>query len=308
MYYFIVNPAARCGRGEKIWNKLEKILKRQQIAYESFLTTQAGDAGKYARSLTEGCKEPRVITAVGGDGTFSEVLDGISFCGPVTLGYIPAGSGNDLARSLHFPKNPKRCLRKILSPKYHKMLDYGIISYGDDIIHHRRFAVSSGIGLDAAVCHNLLYSKTKKWLNRFHAGKLAYLVIGIKQLLKAKSTKGYIILDGVKKVEFNHIYFISVHIHPFEGGGFRFAPRADYSDGKFSVCVVSSHSKSRLVPLLLSSYLKSHSRCKGIRYYECKEAQIHVDNPMAVHSDGESCFCQTDIQLSCVEKKVRLIV
>ena len=57
------------------------------------------------------------------------------------------------------------------------------------------------------------------------------------------SCKGYIILDGVKKVEFNHIAFISCHIQPFEGGGFKLAPRANCSDGKLSVCVVSHAAK-----------------------------------------------------------------
>ena len=43
---------------------------------------------------------PHTIIAVGGDGTVNEILNGLSFDGPVTLGYIPTGSGNDLARSL----------------------------------------------------------------------------------------------------------------------------------------------------------------------------------------------------------------
>ena len=127
-YSFIVNPNASGGRGERIWRRLEKQLKHLGVPYEAFVTEKTGDARRLACDLTEHQREPRILIAVGGDGTVSEVLDGISFCGPVTLGYIPTGSGNDLARSLRLPKSPSRCLKKILNPKYHKLLDYGVLS------------------------------------------------------------------------------------------------------------------------------------------------------------------------------------
>lgn len=308
MYYFIVNPHSRSGRGGKIWKKLEKLLRSWQVEYECFLTEKPGDAKEFARKLTEGVREPRVITAVGGDGTVNEILDGLFFCGPVTFGYIPAGSGNDLARSLRLPKAPKKCLKKILHPQYHRQLDYGVLSYGEDAVAHRRFCVSAGIGMDAAVCHNLLFSRTKNVMNRVHAGKLCYLLIGIKQLLLAKPSRGYLVLDGVKKVEFNHIYFIAVHIHPYEGGGFRFAPGANPCDGKLTVSVVSHSEKRKLVPILLSAYFRRSKHCRGIRTYECREARIHTERPMAVHTDGESCLCQDDLQIQCIEKQLRVIV
>ncbi|MDO5415617.1 MAG: YegS/Rv2252/BmrU family lipid kinase [Lachnospiraceae bacterium] len=307
MYFFIVNPNSRCGWGEKVWKKLKKLLEQKAVEYECYLTEKAGDASMLARSLTEGVREPRVIVVVGGDGTFNEVLDGLAFGGMITLGYIPAGSGNDLARSLKLPSNPVKGLKRILSPKHHQLLDYGVITFGKEA-EHRRFAVSSGIGMDAAVCSNLLESPTRKRLNRVHLGKLSYIVIGIKQLILARPSKGCLILDGVKKVEFNHICFISVHIHPFEGGGFLFAPKADYKDGMLSVCVVSQKNKLKLIPILLSALLKEKKRKKGVRIYDCREASFHVENPMPVHADGEICGTWTDIQAECIERKIRMIV
>lgn len=308
MYHFIVNPNACCGRGVRIWKKLERQLDSANIEYEAHLTKQQGDAKRFARELTEGMKEPKMIVAVGGDGTVNEVLDGISFGGPITFGYIPAGSGNDLARSLKISKNPYRALKKILNPRYHKLLDYGVVSYGEDVISYRRFMVSSGIGLDAAICHNILHSRLRCVLNRLHFNGLSYILIGIRQLLCAKSVKGYILLDGVQKVEFNHIYFISAHIHPYEGGGFKFAPKADYSDGKLAVCVVNGSSRRKLIPVLAGARLKKYGRHPGIRNFECRELVIHTDKPLAVHVDGESCLCQQDLQIRCIEKKIRIIV
>lgn len=308
MYYFIVNPNARGGRGGSIWKKLDKQLHHTGIAYEAYLTEKPGDARDISARLTEGCKEPRIIVVMGGDGTVNEVLNGLSFGSPVTLGYIPAGSGNDLARSLKLPKRPGKCLKKILNPKYHKQMDYGVLSYGIEEVAHRRFMVSSGIGMDAAVCHNLLDSKAKLVLNKLRLGKLSYLLIGIKQLILAHPVKGYILLDGVQKVEFNHIYFISTHIHPFEGGGFKFAPSADASDGYLDVCVVHQSSRLKLIPILLNALMRRKKKYSGMRHYRCREAEIHTDKALPVHADGESCYCQKDLIVRCIEKKVRIIV
>ena len=78
MYSFIVNPNASGGRGERIWRRLEKQLKHLGVPYEAFVTEKTGDARRLACDLTEHQREPRILIAVGGDGTVSEVLDGIS--------------------------------------------------------------------------------------------------------------------------------------------------------------------------------------------------------------------------------------
>ena len=52
----------------------------------------------------------------------NEVLDGVSFHGPLSLGYIPAGSGSDLARSLRMPGRTIKCLKKQLAPRHFTMM------------------------------------------------------------------------------------------------------------------------------------------------------------------------------------------
>ncbi|MCI9148040.1 MAG: diacylglycerol kinase family lipid kinase [Hungatella sp.] len=307
MYYFIVNPNASGGRSNKIWKRIERQLNHLEISYQAFVTEKPGDAIVYAARLTEGCKEPRVIITVGGDGTVNEVLDGLAFCGPVTLGYIPAGSGNDLARSLKLSRRPSRCLRKILSPKYYKLLDYGVISYGEKM-EHRRFMVSAGMGMDGAVCHSLACSRMKQVLNRFRMGKLSYWAAGICQLVRAYPVKGYLLLDGAQKVELNHIYFVSAHIHAYEGGGFKFAPAADPCDGRLTLCVVHHSGKLGLIPFLVSSLLGHQKKYRGVRSYQCREVEIHTERPMPVHVDGESCMSQKAVHLRCIQGKVRMIV
>lgn len=307
MYFFIVNPHSCGGKGERIWKKLKKLLEEKMVSYEGYLTGQPGDARKRARELTENAQDAKVIVTVGGDGTLNEVLDGLCFYPAVTLGYIPAGLGNDFARSLRLPANPRRALNKILTSPYYQLLDYGVLTYGNKA-EHRRFGVSAGIGLDGEICQRIQQGMLGKVLRRLRLERFSYILLGLERLIFAKPSKGYIILDRVKKIEFNHIYFMSAHIHPSEGGGFRFAPGADGSDGKLSVCVVSHGSKRKLLNTLVSALLYRRKNVRGIRCYECKEVAFYVEQPLPVHVDGEVCGSWAKMEAECIGKKIRLII
>ena len=52
MYYFVVNPASRSGKGLKIWEKTEEILKEKKIEYESYILTAPGEAREMAQFLS----------------------------------------------------------------------------------------------------------------------------------------------------------------------------------------------------------------------------------------------------------------
>lgn len=307
MYYFIVNPNAGSGSGLKVWNKVERYLETEGVSYHIHMTEGAGQATGYAAQITKGCREPRVIVVIGGDGTFNEVLDGICLCSLITMGYIPAGTGNDLAKGLKLPHSPLKGIRQILHPKYIKQIDYGVAAYGEEAVRHRRFIVSAGIGLDAAVCHSRNYSGCRSCLERFGFRRLMYVTTALRQYLKARPVKGYLLLDGVKRVEFNNIYFVSAQLQPYEGGGFRFSPSALYNDGVLDICVLSHSSKREVFSIASRAYLK-RGKNKGMRIYNCREAKIHLERPMAVHVDGESCQYQTEIEVRCIERAIRMIV
>lgn len=315
MLTFIVNPVSGDGRGELIWKVLEKALKKKDTEYRVFFTEEPGDAVRIADQLTaetenqmsEDPSAEEVMVAVGGDGTMNEVLNGIRISDRITLGYIPAGTGNDLARGLKLPHAPLRALKKILDRKSVKMLDYGILSCGEENPYHRRFLVSSGIGYDAAVNLDIEARRREKKPMLPFIKMLTYTAVGAGRIIKTKPVKGSVCMDGIKTVEFNHIFFVSAHIQPTEGGGVRFAPKADAADGELTACIVHSNSKRQIVRILASAYFGNHLKYAGVRSYNCKEMRITADAPLPVHTDGESCGLRREICLSCVEQKLRFI-
>ena len=185
IYHFIVNPRARSGLGEMLWKQLEPELCRKRIDYQIHLTTKKKDAGKIASKITEDGQE-HMFVVLGGDGTLNEVLSGIKSLEKVTLGYIPIGSSNDFARGTGIPGDPFEALDTILSPKRVEKMDIGVLKREGK---GRRFAVSAGIGFDAAVCHEVCVSKWKRVLNLLKIGKLSYAVVAMDRIIKDRPVK-----------------------------------------------------------------------------------------------------------------------
>ena len=168
MLYFIVNPNSGGAKGYQVWKQAELRLQKLKVEYKVFLTTGPGDANEFSRQITNSDDENITIVPVGGDGTFNEVLNGANISDRVTFGYIPTGSGNDLARGLHMSLNVIKSLDSILSRKKIIEMDYGVLTYGTDEIVNRRFAVSTGIGYDAQVCVTIDESGAREKLGKFN--------------------------------------------------------------------------------------------------------------------------------------------
>lgn len=298
MYCFIVDPCRAIS--EKIWKQLERRLKIMNIDYRVYLAQKPGDARQFAREITHCGQTVPTIIAVGADGTINEILDGIFFAGAVTVGYIPVGRNNSMAKSLQLPRNPFKCMQRIISSDHIRYLDYGVLSYGENAKEHRRFAVSCSMGMEMMGGGRLPAPQYIRGLSRLRTK--------IRQLFQEKPTKGFIILDDVKKIEFNHIFLVTVHIQPYGNGGFRFAPLTDPGDGSMDICVIHHVRKLELGLILLEAFLGRLKSRKGVRFFNCREVQIHTERPMPVRVDGEDCRYQTDIHLRCVEKKIRMII
>lgn len=309
MTHFIVNPQSRSGKGQEIWNEVEKQLINKKIPYELHMTKCPEDAIDLARAITANAEaEKRIVNVVGlgGDGTLCEVLNGIELSDYVRLGYLPTGSGNDFGRSMHYPSNVLTMVERITDEPEFFPIDFGVMKLGGDSSREHRFAVSCGIGFDASVCHGMLYTKWKKILNAVHLGKLSYIIVGLKELVCMKTVNGYLELDG-ERIELKKLAFVSFHVQPYEGGGFKFAPKADCQDGRLELCVMAGGSRLELVPVLLNALFGRSKDSAHVHHYSCRTAKIHLDKPCHVHTDGEVYDQQTDIVVADSGRKINLI-
>ena len=304
MYTFIINPASRSGLGQQVWETLEPVLKERGISYQVHMTGYQCHATRLAREIT-GDKGEHTLVVLGGDGTVNEVINGIEDLSRITLGYIPVGSGNDFARFFRLPPDPGAALDLILSPPGFAHMDVGRIAYRD---HTKRFAVSTGLGFDAAICHQAVISKLKPLLNKLHLGKLTYALIALDRLHFLRPARLRVTLDEGPSLSFTNVLFATVMNHPFEGGGFKFCPEADPCDGRLNVLVASGISRPRALCLLPLALNGAHTKARGICLRSCRRVLIESDMPLPVHTDGEPIFLQRQMEVSLEEEKLRVIV
>ncbi len=286
MYHVIVNPASRSGRGQKIWKKqIEPALQRESVDYRPHFSEKAGDTVSIVADLFRREEGDIFLIILGGDGTVNEALQGMDDPRRAVLGYIPTGSSNDLARDLKLPRKPLEALDVILHSGRIRSMDLGVLSYADG--ERRRFAVSCGIGFDAAVCQEAMHSKIKDTMNRLGLGKLTYLGVALRQLFASKAVSGKLTLESGAPVDIGNMLFTACMVHRYEGGGFMFAPDAVDDDGILNLCAVGNLSKLFILFALPTAFYGKHYRFRGITAYRAGKVTIETSQPLWVHTDGE---------------------
>lgn len=300
---FIVNPASKTGRGIEIWREVENVLKGSEIEYEVFYTKRIGHGTELAKKLTEAPGE-HMIVALGGDGTVNEVVNGIVRLKDTVLGYIPTGSGNDLAGGLGLPTDPMTSIEHILENQSHLQMNVGVVEVEGK---KRRFAVSSGMGWDAAICHEVAVSKLKKFLNKIKLGKLSYVAIAVKQIFAFKTAPMEIQIDGKEPMKFKQNFFSAVMNSPYEGGRVMMCPSASWSDDLLDICIVDSVPKLKLLLVIPLAYKGWHKFFKGVHIKRGEKMTLRSVKPLPMHVDGENFGYYTEATMYLEKEKLRVI-
>lgn len=281
MYVFIVNPVSGKGRGKRVWSKVEALLQQDRVSYEVYFTKGPDDGTKIVESLVDNGKIANVqsMITVGGDGTLNEVLNGYMRANlQFPIGIIPAGSGNDLARSLGSTK--WRDYYDAIFAEKLVPIDIGRINQDHYIINN------IGIGFDAEVGNVANRAWYKKWLNLFRLGKLLFIIGFFQVVFRYKRQKVQVITeDGTKSWE--NTWLVAVSNIKNYGGGMKICPDAEYDDGKFQVCVVHGVGTLKLVSLFPKVFNGSHKGIPYVEFFDAKRIEIITERPSIVHMDGE---------------------
>ena len=108
----ILNPAAGTRSARRLLPEIIAMFTNYGHACLTFVTEQRGDATRFVEQYGDRAGK---IVCIGGDGTFNETITGLLRAGlRVPVGYIPAGSTNDFANSLHLPSDILEAARNIV--------------------------------------------------------------------------------------------------------------------------------------------------------------------------------------------------
>ena len=232
MLGIIINPKSgkRAFRRQRIY--LWKLLRKRREPFVYRVTKYAEHAIELGRELVErGCDE---ILVLGGDGTLSEVINGIMRAdipeeqrAKISFGIMPRGTGNDWGRFWGLTKDFKKSLDRFFNGEK-QPLDVGCVTYWrNGIVHHRYFINSVGFGVDSLTCQ---WATTLKYYIGSH--HVNYFFALLAAICVHKSQKIELIVDG-KTIVNDMLFTMNIGNGPFSGGGIKQNPDADPRDGVF---------------------------------------------------------------------------
>jgi diacylglycerol kinase (ATP) len=274
----IVNPTAGGGRAVRLvpWIR-ERIgaAGGELGAATLHVTARAGHAEELAvRAVSDGVER---VVAVGGDGTVQEVVNGMLAAagGEATLGVVPVGSGNDLARSLGLPRRTEDAWSVAVGGEA-LLIDVALASGGG---RSRWFASAGGIGFDAQVAAAMA---TRSGWQRGTAG---YLLTTLSELRRFSNRRIRLTLDD-ETAEHN-VLFVAIANGAYYGGGMRIAPDAVADDGALDVCIVGDISRMTAIRQLPNLYRGTHVRHPAVALARARRVTIEGGSETLIHLDGE---------------------
>lgn len=243
----ILNPIAGGGWLKRQLPKIEAALARHFGTFTLRETEESGDAVRLAREFAaEGFD---LIIAAGGDGTGSEVADGLlsyqeeSGQPAPALGIVPSGTGIDFARGLGLTTDYEKTLARIAAAPL-RTIDAGRVSFIDDEgrLASRHFLNISSAGLSGATTRAVDRDRKKGRMS----AKLLFLWCTVREFVRYSFQTVRLTIDGAKPFD-ARVALVAVCNGRFFGGGMMIAPDAALDDKAFDVVVVRAAGKLGLI-------------------------------------------------------------
>lgn len=277
---FIINPNSGTKQKTRVPELIKKLLDETNIEHKIVFTSEP----KEATTISEKNKEAfDMIVAVGGDGTINEVARPL-INSETTLGIIPMGSGNGLARHLGMPLNIKKAIALLNQPR---------VSSIDTIkMNDLAFLNVAGIGFDAHIAS--AFAKSKK------RGFITYAKLTLGELNRFKYAGCKLVIDGVEQIE-NKPFIVSVANSTQYGNNAHIAPAANISDGLMDICVLQKVPFWYYPILGIRLFTGTLNRSK---YYSCRQGKkvkitfLSKKAEQPIHLDGDPFTAEKEIKLT----------
>jgi YegS/Rv2252/BmrU family lipid kinase len=265
-HLLLVNPSAGGGRAAELLPRVERALTARGLDHHTVRT----------ESLEHGCGEARaagaageVVVVMSGDGLIGQVGGAIAGTGG-TLGIIPGGRGNDLARVLEIPTDVERAV-ELLATGEPRAIDVGEVN-------GRRFLGIASCGFDSDA--NRIANET-----RIVKGNLVYAYAALRALIAWKPATFTLDLDGRREQVTG--YTVAAANSKAYGGGMYAAPNAELDDGLLDVGATGNVGKLRFLRGLSQVFKGEHLETLQVRLWRVPEVRIEADRPFAVYADGD---------------------
>jgi len=283
----ICNPISGGGRASRLASQLRQLLEGRGHSVDLFLTSAAGDARRRASQVAP---EVERIVSVGGDGTLSEVLNGLEDPTRVPFTQLATGTANLLAHDLKLPYDAEG-VSQLLEHGTIRRLDLGLAG-------GRRFLMVVSSGFDAMVTLEAQGNRSgtmnyARWLPAI-----------IKVLRDYEPPQFTVNVDDHDPIEGQLVIVSNVRNY---GGLFTVADRAVCDSGYLDVCVLTRAALPGLVRALVGGLTGGLSRTEGVVYVQGTRIGIMSNRPVPVELDGDP-FGTTPVEITVKPRQVPIVV
>lgn len=233
----IINPASAGGATGDSWPGMASDLRSHFGAFTPIFTRHAGEGTELAAAAAR--KGVKLIIACGGDGTISEVANGILISGKdAELGLLPSGTGGDFRRTIGVPRRA-RDAAEILRTGRSRRIDVGRVTYTTTggAQETRYFLGVASLGMTAEVIERVK-QRNPEWLPfkgpQWLTGRLSFGMSMLQTAMQSKASRVVVQADDQQE---QHLTLVALCVANarFFGGGMKIAPDAKLNDGKFDV-------------------------------------------------------------------------
>lgn len=262
----LANPTSGGGKGLRVMNQVTKHLSSLGVQFQDISGTNYESAAVNLREAVA-MLEAGVVIVVGGDGMVHLAIQELAQK-DVALLLIPAGTGNDFARSLGLPLNdPLAVLNQGLNDRASR-IDLGNVN-------NRYFAEILSTGFDSLVSEraNRIRMKSKRKYD------LAMLL----ELPLFKPLAYEIELDD-RRIE-TEAMLIAIANGASYGGGMKVCPDASLTDGLFDLMILEPVSKFELLRVFPRVFKGTHITHPRVRIERARS--VTVKAPAIAYADGE---------------------
>jgi len=285
----IVNPASADGATGRAWPALASELRRHFGAFAVEFTKRGGEAVEIAER--EARAGQRFIIACGGDGTISEVANGILRADSgAELGVMPSGTGGDFRRTLGVPARAADAARSLREGKT-SVMDAGRVTFTNERgeVESRFFVNVASFGMGGEVIRRV---KSREGLHagaaRLLGGKLSFAAAALKSALTFEKPSVRVSLDGGAESQLTVANFCVANARYF-GGGMKIAPNAKLDDGLFDVIAVGDVSAATVLTNSYRLYLGTHLGMSEVNHTRARRvhARAAKGDEVKLEVDGE---------------------
>ena len=242
-----------------------------------------------------------LLLVAGGDGTINDAVNGLGRAGfpeGVTLGILPAGTGNDLAATLAIPDVPELA-EDVIRQKRERKLDVARVN--SEGVGERFFINVATGGLGAEISDANDEELKKRW------GKLSYLRASLEVARNFEVRDLSLYLDG----EEHRVRAVNIAVGNcrYTGGGWPATPKANPEDGLLDVVAIETLGAGELFDLAPAVLADSNYLDKeGVLFVRAKEIRVETQPPgLEFTADGE-VIGNEPAQFSVLPQTLKVIV